>query len=91
MASIPCTLFNLCKYQPHSPVAYASVTHPEHVQEAPILHQLWVDVKELRHANGSRLTYIRVIILAATTSTQKELRVVCVHSLCHAVFKNASG
>lgn len=37
--------------------------HPQHIQEAPVLHQLWVDVKQLGNTHSSGLAHIRVVIL----------------------------
>lgn len=36
---------------------------PELVQESLVLHQLSVDVVELGHTHGCRLSYIRILIL----------------------------
>jgi hypothetical protein len=38
--------------------------HPQHVQEAAVLHQLGADVKQLGHAHGSGLAHIGVVVLA---------------------------
>lgn len=35
----------------------------EQVQETPVLHKLWVDVKELGHADSGCLAHVWVIIL----------------------------
>lgn len=40
-------------------------THLQHVQEAPVLHQLRADVKQLGHTDGGGLAHIGVIVLGA--------------------------
>ena len=44
-------------------VATAAAAHLESVEEASVFHQLGIDVIQLGHTHGSRLSHIWVIIL----------------------------
>ncbi len=48
---------------------HSTTAHLEDVQKPAVLHQLGVDVVQLRDADGSRLAHVRVIVLQTTGNT----------------------